>query len=195
MTPEQKAKALGMLWREGTVKGTHKHVAQAALEASFAEVKHKVGCDRVAELEVDLRPNGQHLRGQCPLPEHTGQARSFYCLADEQGYYTKWWCHRCNCGGDVFDLYSAMFGPYGTPVFALQEVADRFGIKLWRPEELMDDEQLQIRRARQRAERAIERTLTAFYFELRVMPGIMAIQDVEQRKRVLARCVKEAGLE
>lgn len=194
MNAELKAKALALLWQEGTLKGTDKHVEQAALEASFAEVKERIGCDRVAEEEVVLKASGQHLRGECPLPGHEGTSPSFYCLADEQGRYTKWWCHRCGRGGDVFDLFNELFGPYGKPVFVLQELAARYGIKLWRPEELMDDEQLQIRRARQKAERAIERTLTAYYFELKVMPGIRAIKDVGERKRVLERCVKEAGL-
>jgi hypothetical protein len=166
----------------------------AALKANFACLKGTIGCDEVAQLEVALRQEGGKLRGSCPLPDHGGTSPSFYCYPNERGFYDRWWCHRCSIGGDVVDLYAAMEGPFRNAVDALRALADRFGLKLWRPEDLMSDEQLAAMRARKKVEAVRDRALTEWYFEREVIPLARAIEDEAERRAFLENALKEAGL-
>lgn len=171
-----------------------KTVDDAALEANFASVKGTVGCDEVAEIEVELRSEGKHLRGACPLPDHRGSSRSFYCYMADNGRYERWFCHRCNEGGDVVDLYGKMNHLSHNAVWAMQALAERFNLSLWQPRDLMSDEQLAVRRARLKAEKRIERVLTELAFERMIMPIIRGIEDDEERARQLEDSLKAAGL-
>ena len=170
-------------------------VDEATLEANFACVKGTVGCDSVAELETELRPVGGKLVGRCPLPDHEDRTPSFYCYAREHmGFYTFWRCYGCNRGGDVVDLWQAQQGPFGNLVMAMQDLAEHFDLKLWRDEDLMSDTQLAARRARRRIETAFERALKAHCFDRLVMPLVNAVEDLDERRALLERCLKEAGL-
>ncbi len=169
----------------------------AALEANFACVKGAIGCDRVAETETELRTVGGRLVGRCPLPDHEDRTPSFYCYANEHaGFYDSWWCFGCSRGGDVIDLWRAVgpLGEMGSPVMAMHDLAERFGLKLWREEDLMSESQLAARRARQRVDAAFERALTGHYFDLWVMPMVNGVEDPGERRELLERCLKEAGL-
>jgi len=170
-------------------------VGEAALYANFACVKGTVGCDRVAELESALRPVGGKLVGQCPLPDHEDSTPSFYCYANEHaGFFDSWRCYGCNRGGDVVDLWHCQQGPFGNLVMAMQDLAERFNLKLWREEDLMSDTQLAARRARRRVDTAFDRALKAHYFDRWVMPVVNAVEDLDERRALLERCLKEAGL-
>jgi DNA primase len=171
-----------------------KTVENVATDASFAAVKGSVQCDQVAEEETVLRSEGGHLRGTCPLPEHQGDSRSFYCYDNGSGFYEKWWCHRCNKGGDVIDLYAAMHGLEHNLVFALQAMAERFGIKLWRDTDFMSENQMKIRKAKRQAERRLSDAITSLAFSRMVIPLLKQIEDKGERARELERCLKAAGL-
>ncbi len=170
------------------------------LEANFACVKGTVGCDQVAEQEVELKPEGGRsagakLRGRCPLPGHNGDSRSFYCYSSGQnGFWDSWYCHRCGVGGDVVDLWDAQEGPFENAVHALQDLAERFGLKLWREEDFYTTVDLAAKRAEGRARRALEDAITARYFERWVMPEIAAIEDQAERMAALDEALKTAGL-
>lgn len=170
-------------------------VDAAVLEANFSAVKGTVGCDRVAEIETELRPVGGKLVGRCPLPDHEERTPSFYCYAKENsGFYDSWWCFGCGRGGDAIDLWHAQQGPFGNLVMAMQDLAERFGLKLWREEDLMSEPQLAARKARKRAEADFDRALRGHYFDLWVMPVVNAVEDLTEREAMLERCLKEAGL-
>ena len=169
-------------------------MAEAALEANFASVKGTVGCDQVAELESELRRSGGLLKGRCPLPDHEDSTPSFYCYPNGHGFYDSWWCFGCNRGGDVVDLYAAMEGPFGNMVMAMHALAERFGLKLWRGEDFMSDFQLATRRARRKVEGALDRALREWYFQIHAMPQINAVKDEDERKLLLEKALKEAGL-
>jgi DNA primase len=163
--------------------------------ANFEAVKAVVGCDTLAREEVTLKHSGSELRGECPLPEHQGNSPSFYCYPGETGLYTSWYCHRCTKGGDVIDLYSAMYGPYGNAVFAMEELAAHFNIKLWREEDLLEPWQVEVRRQERRAKAAFARGVQEYIFERDVMPHIRAVEDPAERAAVLKVALREAGLE
>jgi DNA primase len=167
---------------------------QAALKASFASVKGTVGCDQVAELETDLRAVGGKLLGRCPLPDHEDRTPSFYCYSQGSGFYDSWWCFGCNRGGDVIDLYDAQEGPFQNKVIALHALAERFGLKLWRPKDFMSDLQLAAMRAKRRIEVALDVALRKWYFEIHAMPQINAVEDEGARRLLLEKALKEAGL-
>lgn len=171
-----------------------KTVDEAAMAANFAAIKGSVQCYDVAEPETFLRPSGKDLRGGCPLPEHEGDSPSFYCYDNGQGFYDKWYCHRCSKGGDVIDLYAAMHGFEHSPVFALQELASHHGIKLQKGDDFLSDNQLLIRRTKKRAMARLESAITKLMFEQYVLPWLKAIEDPEERERQLQSCLKEAGL-
>lgn len=174
---------------------SHASVGGAALEQNIAYVKHSVGCDQVAEMELELRASGNHLRGNCPLPGHAGgTSRSFYCLKDEQGRYSKWHCHRCGVGGDVLDLWAVLRGLEHLNVAQqMHDLAEHFGVHLWRDTDMMDDEQMQIRRARIQAERKVERVLTEHYFRLWVVPAIQELPP-DKRSYFTQKALEQAGL-
>ena len=166
----------------------------AALEANFAAVKGTIGCDRVAELETELRRSGGLLKGRCPLPDHQDRTPSFYCYPNSHRFYDSWYCFGCTSGGDVVDLWQAQQGPFGNMVMAMEDLAEHFGLKLWRPEDLMSDVQLAARRARLRVEAAFDRAIRAHYFDLWVMPVVNAVEDLDEREKLLDRSLREAGL-
>ena len=169
-------------------------VDQAALKANFAGVKGTVGCDQVAEPETDLRTVGGKLLGRCPLPDHEDRTPSFYCYSNGSGFYDSWWCFGCNRGGDVIDLYDAQEGPFQSKVIALHALADGFGLKLWRPEDFMSDFQLAAMKVKRGIEAALDRALRKWYFEIHAMPQINAIEDESERRLLLEKALKEAGL-
>ena len=92
------------------------------------------------------------------------------------------------------DLWQAQQGPFGNLVMAMEDLAERFGLKLWRPEDLMSETQLAARRARRRVEAAFDRALRAHYFDLWGMPVVNAVEDLGERKALLERSLKEVGL-
>jgi DNA primase len=169
-------------------------VDEAALEANFACVKGAIGCDSVAELETELRRTGDLLKGRCPLPDHEDRTPSFYCYPNGGGFYASWWCFGCDSGGDVVDLWQAQQGPFGNLVMAMEDLAGHFGLKLWRPEDLMSDTQLAARRARRRVAAAFDRALRVHHFHLWVMPAVNAVENPCERKALLERSLEEAGL-
>jgi DNA primase len=166
----------------------------AALEANFAAVKGTIGCDRVAELETELRRSGGLLKGRCPLPDHQDRTPSFYCYPNGHRFYDSWCCFGCASAGDVVDLWQAQQGPFGNMVMAMEDLAEHFGLKLWRPEDLMSDDQLAARRARRRVEAAFDRALRAHYFDQWVMPVVNAVEDLDEQEKLLDRSLREAGL-
>jgi len=166
----------------------------AAIEANFAAVKGSISCDRVAEPETALRLVGGLLRGRCPLPDHEDRTPSFYCYPSADGFYDSWWCFGCSRGGDVVDLFAAMEGLEHNLVWAMEGLAERLGLKLWRPEDLMSETQLAVRKARRRVRRAFLDAVAEHIFERDVMPVINAVEDAGERRAFLERCLKEAGL-
>ncbi len=165
------------------------------MEANFACVKAVVGCEQVAELETHLRrTGGGKLVGRCPLLGHDERTGSFYCYPNEGGFYDSWWCFGCSRGGDVIDLYEGVMGWGREPVSTLRLLAERFGVRLWREEDLMGEAQLAARRARRRVEAALDRAVRAHVFDRIVMPLVNAVEDLGEREALLERCLKEAGL-
>ena len=49
-------------------------------------------------------------------------------------------------------------------------------------------------RASKRVEGALDRALAEWYFEIHAMPQIRAVEDVDERKLLLEKALKEAGL-
>lgn len=171
-------------------------VDDAALEANFAAAKAVVQCPQVAEDEVILRASGagEDLRGKCPLPDHDGDSPSFYCYDNGSGVFDKWYCHRCSKGGDVIDLFAAMHGLEHNLKFALDALAERYGLKLWRDTDLMSETQLKARKARIASERAFAKAVSEHFFATKVIPLIREVEDKNERAALLRRCIGIARL-
>jgi DNA primase len=169
-------------------------VDEAATEANFGIVKGTIQCWQVAEEETVLRPSGKHLRGKCPLPEHDGDSPSFYCYDNGGGFYDSWYCHRCSRGGDVVDLNAAMRLLEHNLTFAMQDLAERYGVKLQRDVDVMSETQLIVRRARIASERAFAKAVAEHFFATKVIPLVRGVEDERERAALLRRCIKYAGV-
>lgn len=168
------------------------------LGANIEAIKSVVSCDVLAARETRLRASGPNMVGLCPL--HEEKTPSFYVYAgDPSGHhYDRWECFGCKRYGDVIDLYQALYGPSNNLVFAMQNMAEHFNIKLWRREDFLDEEELAQERAEREAQAMEKKVKTDLvvrrYFEQEIMPMIRAVEDPQQRARTLARCLREAGL-
>lgn len=169
-------------------------VGDGAMAANFTAVKSIVQCPDIAADEVILKSSGKDLRGKCPLPGHEGDSPSFYCYDNGSGFFDKWWCFRCGQGGDVVDLFAAMHGLTHNLGFALDAIAERYRIKLWKDTDLMSTNQLMTMKARKQSERRLADALTSIAFSRWVMPVIRSIEDEGERALELKRCLKVAGL-
>jgi DNA primase len=107
----------------GTTQVEEREKQPYSLRKSIEAIKDGVPiADYAAEL-TELRQNGQALRGRCPL--HKGDnPQSFAVYATEGRFY----CYRCNAGGDVIDLAQAAEG--GEVWEAVVSLSMRFGVEL-----------------------------------------------------------------
>src|SRR5581483_3136117 len=53
----------------------------------------------VTSYGIELRPSGRSLVGRCPFHDDRGRPNLHVYPADG-----RWWCFRCNCGGDAIDF-------------------------------------------------------------------------------------------
>jgi DNA primase len=169
-------------------------VDDAAFAANVALVREKVLCVDLAEYETELRAYGEEWLGLCPLPDHEENTPSFYCYASEDDSRTSWYCFGCNRGGDVIDLYMAM-EEQPNMLFAMQGLADRFGLKLHKPDEFMSDNQHQIAKAKREAQKRLTDAMAALVFSEWVVPLIQEIEDPYEKAAVMRACLDAAGLE
>lgn len=165
------------------------------LQANIEAVKATIGCDQVAERETELRAQGRYLVGLCPLPDHDERTPSFkLSCSGGDGLYDRFACYGCGAHGDVLDLWTVTEGPFGNVAFAVADLAEKFGVALWRERDLHDDEDLSRLRAKRRAEKARDDAWTRWYFDREVVPEAEGIADRAERKRFLDRAMKTAGI-
>ncbi len=164
------------------------------LKANIQSIKGTYQCDEVAERfgETHLYDEGGKKRGRCPI--HEGDSPSFFCYPDEQGQFTRWQCFRCNEGGDVLDLYEAMYGPFSSVVHTLQDFAEKFGVSLWREEDFLSENQLALQRAKKSAQKRLERMWLDIAYRESVLPYVRRITDEGERAQVNERCLRLLGL-
>jgi len=67
---------------------------------------------------------GESLRGICPI--HGGENRSSFAVYPEK---QRWFCYRCNEGGDIIDLCQRVEG-HAELWTAMLSLAQRYGIEL-----------------------------------------------------------------
>lgn len=162
--------------------------------ANCQAIKSMIPVDWVAERETGLRPSGDRLKGLCPL--HAERTPSFVIFPDDQGFYSRWSCFgACDRSGDVIDLYAALENLEGSPVFAMEELAREFGVKLWRSGQFESEAQKANRKAWKRVHDAYLDAICRSHFRREVMPLIEAIEDEGERKEMLSDCLKAAKLE
>ncbi len=94
-----------------------------SLRKSIQAVKDSVRVEDYAGELTELRQNGQGLRGRCPI--HQGDNPQSFAVYPEEGRY---YCFRCNAGGDVVDLARAVEG--GELWEAVVSLTMRFGVEL-----------------------------------------------------------------
>ncbi len=88
------------------------------LGKAFEAVKEAVAVEEYAATITELRRN----RGRCPI--HGGDSDAFAVYPEER----RWWCFRCDEGGDVIDLCRAVEG--GEVWEATASLSLRFGVEL-----------------------------------------------------------------
>jgi DNA primase len=93
-----------------------------AVRKGIEAVKGAIRIEDYARSVAALKTEGENLRGFCPV--HKGESASFYVYTESQ----RWWCHRCNEGGDVIDLCQAVEG--GEPWEAMFALAQRYHVEL-----------------------------------------------------------------
>lgn len=87
------------------------------------DVKGQIPLETVAnDLGAGLKPNGQGLRGLGV--DHGGDNPDALMVKPEQG---RWWCFRCDEGGDVLDLWMAAKG-IADRTDALMDLAGSYGV-------------------------------------------------------------------
>ncbi|MDP9485014.1 MAG: CHC2 zinc finger domain-containing protein [Actinomycetota bacterium] len=87
-------------------------------------VKEEIPVAKLADdLGAELRRTGEGLRGLCPI--HGGRNRDALAVYPEQG---RWWCFRCNEGGDVLDLFMRARGYFDFKL-ALIDLAGLYGVE------------------------------------------------------------------
>jgi DNA primase len=116
------------------------YMLRTALEA----VKARVRVEEFAATLTQLDPKG---RGRCPV--HKGDNPQSFAVYPDEG---RWWCYRCDRGGDVIDLAQAVEG--GDVLEAMVRLAQQFGVELpTRPDRWHEwqDEKARIRNNLRRA--------------------------------------------
>ncbi len=85
-------------------------------------VKRAVPIEEYASALTELRNN----RGRCPI--HGGDNEQAFAVYPDEG---RWWCYRCDGGGDVIDLAAEVEG--GGAWNATLVLADRYNVLLPKP--------------------------------------------------------------
>ncbi len=87
-------------------------------------VKEEVSVARLADdLGAELRETHKGMRGLCPI--HGGRNRQSFAVYPGEG---RWYCFRCNEGGDVLDLYVKARGYYDVAA-AITDLAGEYGVQ------------------------------------------------------------------
>src|SRR5215210_400599 len=149
-------------------------------------LKDAVAIEDYAGTVTALGPAGNALRGPCPI--HKGNnPEAFVVYVPEQRFY----CFRCNEGGDVVDLARAVEG--GELWEAVVSLSERHGVKLprrperwhqWNDEKYRRRDELQRWRARRYQRR---------FYALFAAEAVAAIEDVDERTEEMNRCWAELG--
>jgi DNA primase len=160
------------------------------LKANLESIKGTYQCDEIAESfgETALYDEGGKKRGRCPI--HNGESPSFFCYPDEQGRFTRWQCFRCTEGGDVIDLYAAIHGPFSSVWHTVMDFADRYHLKLWREEDYLSNSQLMLKRAREGAQKRLNRYYNDLAYRQSVLPMLYEIEDLDMRRVENERCLR-----
>src|SRR5215212_3865466 len=90
----------------------------------YEAVKDAVRIETYAAELTQLRFNGKSLRGKCPI--HEGENQSAFAVSPTN---QKWYCFRCDEGGDVIDLAQRVEGT-STLWEAMVLLAQRYDVDL-----------------------------------------------------------------
>ena len=93
-------------------------------ERAVATIKRAVRIEDYASELTDLFKSTESLRGICPI--HGGENRSSFAVYPDRG---RWYCFRCDEGGDVLDLCQRVEG-HPQLWTAMVSLAQRFGVEL-----------------------------------------------------------------
>src|SRR4051794_9390537 len=93
------------------------------LRKAIEAVKDAVPVETYAADLTELRKSGNSLRGWCPA--HAGSNPDSFAVYPEE---RRWYCYRCNRGGDVVDLCQAIEG--GEVWEAMYILARRYNVEL-----------------------------------------------------------------
>ncbi|MDP8899631.1 MAG: CHC2 zinc finger domain-containing protein [Actinomycetota bacterium] len=75
------------------------------------------------DLGAELRPSGEDLRGKGVC--HAGDNQSALLVEPDR---QRWWCFRCDAGGDLLDLWMAAKG-FSSKTDALLDLAGAYGVE------------------------------------------------------------------
>ncbi|MDP8951142.1 MAG: CHC2 zinc finger domain-containing protein [Actinomycetota bacterium] len=157
------------------------------LRKAIEAIKEAVPVETVAnDFGAGLKPSGEDLRGKGIC--HGGSNESALLVEPDRG---RWYCFRCNEGGDVIDLCQTVEG--GELWEAVVSLAQRYGVELprrperwhrWNGEKGRRWHEIQRWRAR-RYQRRIYRMFCA--------DAVAAIPDADERTAEARRAWDEAG--
>src|SRR5215210_787869 len=151
---------------------------------SMERIKERVRIEDYARELTELRFNGQSLRGICPV--HGGENRSSFAVYPDS---QRWFCFRCNEGGDVVDLCQAV-EKHGRLWEAMVSLAQRYELDFWQRPESWGEWQSHKDKVRTSVLHAITRSYQRRLF--RVYSGFLAdIPDPNTHREEAERFWKE----
>jgi hypothetical protein len=170
-----------------TTKNTTKNLGGEhppyALRCGIAAIKEQVRIEDYARTVTALRFAGNTLRGPCPV--HNGDNEGAFLVDPDR---RRWYCFRCNEGGDVIDLCRAVEG--GELWEAMVSLAERFNVELpRRPERwhTLQDDKTRVREAATRHVATVyQRRLTRLYAPLVLVGGESPEEEIEELEELAA---------
>ena len=137
---------------------------------AMVTIKEAVRIEDYASELTDLFRSTESLRGICPI--HGGENRSSFAVYPDRG---RWYCFRCDEGGDVLDLCRRVEG-HPQLWTAMVSLAQRFGVELPRRPRSWHDRQGEKAKIR---ERLVDTLTNSYQRRLFWVFGDLALENIE----------------
>jgi hypothetical protein len=157
---------------------TAEHARPYGFEKLLEAVKAGVAVERLAtDAGAELRPNGDDLRGRGVC--HGGDNPMALVV---QPAKARWWCFRCNEGGDILDLYQRIHD-LDDKRHALINLAGEYGVEPARRPRSWHAKQERQRPVREKIRAARVEVLRRRLFRIYMLPLIRATTPDEREFR------------
>lgn len=148
----------------------------------LGDVKAQVPMATVADdLGAELKPNGEGFRGRGV--DHGGANPTSLLVWPDEG---RWWCFRCNEGGDLLDLWMKAKG-FSNKTDALMDLAGTYSVEPTPRPESFGRRQERQKPIRDELENVRVRSVHRRLFRIFVRHTLPNIEDEDERRREAER--------